>query len=522
MAKFENRGQRGKKEKFFESLTNKRKSKKELLDEKAGKYIKDHEFKKFDKPEKSFKDFVHSREDETLFGKKGTKNRDTSFGRGENRERKPFSSDDRKPREPFQRDDRRGNDRFDKAENRERKPFSSDDRKPREPFQRDDRRGNDRFDKAENRERKPFSSDDRKPREPFQRDDRRGNDRFDKDENRERRPFSSDDRKPREPFQRDDRRGNDRFDKDENRERKPFSSDDRKPREPFQRDDRRGNDRFDKDERKEHSKKSSGKDGLFLERRDVSAPKKTSRGRANHDEESVMRLNKFLAHSGVASRRNCTEIIKNGEIQVNGKTESNPAYEIQEGDVVKYHNKVVKPETKMVYLLLNKPKNVITTVSDEKGRKTVLDLVEAKVEGRVYPVGRLDRNTTGLLLITNDGELAEKLSHPSYEVSKVYQVELDKNLSESDMDKIRKGISLEDGEVEVDGINYFNDKKRNEIGIEIHSGKNRIVRRIFEHLGYEVVKLDRIQYAGLTKKDLPRGWSRPLTKKEIIMLKHFK
>jgi 23S rRNA pseudouridine2605 synthase len=349
-----------------------------------------------------------------------------------------------------------------------------------------------------------------------------GNDRFDKDENRERRPFSSDDRKPREPFQRDDRRGNDRFDKDENRERKPFSSDDRKPREPFQRDDRRGNDRFDKDERKEHSKKSSGKDGLFLERRDVSAPKKTSRGRANHDEESVMRLNKFLAHSGVASRRNCTEIIKNGEIQVNGKTESNPAYEIQEGDVVKYHNKVVKPETKMVYLLLNKPKNVITTVSDEKGRKTVLDLVEAKVEGRVYPVGRLDRNTTGLLLITNDGELAEKLSHPSYEVSKVYQVELDKNLSESDMDKIRKGISLEDGEVEVDGINYFNDKKRNEIGIEIHSGKNRIVRRIFEHLGYEVVKLDRIQYAGLTKKDLPRGWSRPLTKKEIIMLKHFK
>ena len=238
-------------------------------------------------------------------------------------------------------------------------------------------------------------------------------------------------------------------------------------------------------------------------------------------EGDITRLNKYIAHCGICSRRKAAEVVKDGMVTVNGKTETNPAYEVQEGDIIKYNGKLVKPEEKMVYLLMNKPRNVITTASDEKGRKTVLDMVEEKVDVRVFPVGRLDRNTTGLLLITNDGELASKLSHPSNKVKKIYHVTLDKNLKLKDFEAIKEGLILEDGMAEVDAIDYIKDGSKNEVGIEIHIGKNRIVRRIFEHLGYEVERLDRIYYAGLTKKDLPRGWSRPLTKQEIIMLKHF-
>ena len=189
--------------------------------------------------------------------------------------------------------------------------------------------------------------------------------------------------------------------------------------------------------------------------------------------------------------------------------------------MITYKGEVLKKEEKLIYLLLNKPKNFITTAEDEKGRKTVLDLVKDKYEERLFPVGRLDRNTTGLLLLTNDGALAKKLSHPSHQIKKIYQVELDKNLKITDLDKIKEGVMLEDGKAEVDSVDYIEAGKKNQIGIEIHSGKNRIVRRIFESLGYEVVRLDRTYFAGLTKKDLPRGFSRELTEKEIIMLRHF-
>lgn len=238
-------------------------------------------------------------------------------------------------------------------------------------------------------------------------------------------------------------------------------------------------------------------------------------------QREIIRLNKFLAQSGICSRRKAAELVKKGLVTVNDIVETNPAYEVQPNDIIKYNGKQVKPEEKKVYLLMNKPRNVITTASDEKGRKTVLDMVRDKVDVRVFPVGRLDRNTTGLLLITNDGELATKLAHPSSRVKKIYHVTLNKNLKSNDLEAIRKGLVLEDGVAEVDSIEYIKDRGKNEVGIEIHIGKNRIVRRIFEHLGYEVEKLDRIYYAGLTKKDLPRGWSRPLTKQEIIMLKHF-
>lgn len=235
----------------------------------------------------------------------------------------------------------------------------------------------------------------------------------------------------------------------------------------------------------------------------------------------IIRLNKFVAQSGICSRRKAAEMVKAGEIKVNGEVNTNPAYETKEGDVITYKGEVLKKEEKLIYLLLNKPKNFITTAEDEKGRKTVLDLVKDKYEERLFPVGRLDRNTTGLLLLTNDGALAKKLSHPSHQIKKIYQVELDKNLKITDLDKIKEGVMLEDGKAEVDSVDYIEAGKKNQIGIEIHSGKNRIVRRIFESLGYEVVRLDRTYFAGLTKKDLPRGFSRELTEKEIIMLRHF-
>ena len=234
-----------------------------------------------------------------------------------------------------------------------------------------------------------------------------------------------------------------------------------------------------------------------------------------------MRLNKYIAHSGVCSRRAAAELVKGGEIKVNGEVELNPSYMVQEEDEVVYKGKKLKREKNKVYLLLNKPVGYVTTLDDEKGRKTVIDFVKKKVNERVYPVGRLDLNTSGLLLLTNDGDLAHKLSHPSHEMIKIYHVVLNEEISENELEQIRKGLMLEDGLAQVDKVDFIRNASKNEVGIQLHIGKNRIVRRIFEHLGYHVNKLDRTYYAGLTKKDLPRGFSRFLTKQEIIGLKHF-
>lgn len=235
----------------------------------------------------------------------------------------------------------------------------------------------------------------------------------------------------------------------------------------------------------------------------------------------VMRLNKYIAHSGVCSRRKAAELVKEGKIRVNKVVETNPGYEVQPTDVIEYNGKRIKKQYKMVYILMNKPKNVVTTTSDEKARTTVMDIIKGKVHERVYPVGRLDRNTTGLLLLTNDGDLAKKLSHPSHRIKKRYHVVLDKVVTPAHLEAIREGLTLEDGKVEVDDIDWIIGSDNSEVGIEIHVGRNRIVRRIFESLGYVVEKLDRVYYAGLTKKDLSRGWFRELKKKEVIMLKHF-
>ncbi len=239
------------------------------------------------------------------------------------------------------------------------------------------------------------------------------------------------------------------------------------------------------------------------------------------DENEPMRLNKYIAHCGISSRRQAVEFVKKGEVTVNGEVVKEPFYLVQPQDKVTYKGKLIKPEANKVYILMNKPKGYLTTVTDDRGRKTVMDLLKGKVEERIFPVGRLDRATTGLLLLTNDGDLAKKLSHPSHKVKKLYHVVLDKPVAKVDLEKIKKGVELEDGVAQVDGVDYVNDAPKNEVGIELHIGKNRIVRRIFEHLGYQVEKLDRMYYAGLTKKDLPRGFFRHLTEKEVIMLKHF-
>lgn len=231
-----------------------------------------------------------------------------------------------------------------------------------------------------------------------------------------------------------------------------------------------------------------------------------------------VRLNKFLANAGVCSRREADEYIQAGVVKVNGEVVTELGTKVMRTDEVVFHDQPVSLEKK-VYVLLNKPKDCVTTSDDPQQRKTVMDLVKNVCPERIYPVGRLDRNTTGVLLLTNDGDLASKLTHPKYLKKKVYHVFLDKNVTAHDMQKIAEGIELEDGEVHADAIEYGHDTDKNQVGIEIHSGKNRIVRRIFESLGYRVIKLDRVQFAGLTKKNLRRGDWRFLTEEEVNILR---
>ena len=236
------------------------------------------------------------------------------------------------------------------------------------------------------------------------------------------------------------------------------------------------------------------------------------------DPNEQIRLNKFMANAGLCSRREADEYIQQGLIKVNGEVVTELGTKISHSDVVEYNDKVVTLESKC-YILLNKPKDCVTTSDDPNGRLTVMDLVKGACEERIYPVGRLDRNTTGVLLLTNDGDLASKLTHPKFVKKKIYHVWTDKDIAEEDMQRIADGIELEDGPIHADAISYATETDRNQAGIEIHSGRNRIVRRIFESLGYHVTKLDRVYFAGLTKKNLPRGRWRYLTQEEVNFLK---
>lgn len=233
-----------------------------------------------------------------------------------------------------------------------------------------------------------------------------------------------------------------------------------------------------------------------------------------------MPLNKFLAHCGVSSRRDAVSIIIDGKVMVNKKLVTSPAFKVNEKDDVLYNGKKLHVTKNLVYILLNKPKDYITTTDDPQNRKTVLMLTKNATDQRIYPVGRLDRNTSGVLLLTNDGELTQELTHPSFNIKKVYEAKLDKPLTKVHFDKILNGLKLEDGEIFADALAYADDKDKSIIGIELHSGRNRIVRRIFEHLGYDVKGLDRVMYASLTKKNVERGKWRYLSEKEVRLLKY--
>lgn len=474
------------------------------------------------------------------FGRKteGSANRDSRFD-----DRKPHTKRfDKAPGKSF--DDKKSD------ENRSR-PYSkstgsSFSKREDKPFNRNDRPAFKRDDKSFKKDERPFRKDDRPfnkedgPKREFKsykkpeykKDDRfKKADHFQKPEasKREERPFrKSGDFKKTGDFKREDRpRTDDRFKKDA-----PYKKDER-----FSREDRpKRTEREDRPARESSFKgdRPFKKDGDFKRedkpfRKSTSdRPRKPRQSEGSENEArsyasngpELIRLNRYIANAGVCSRRKADEIIEAGVVTVNGEvvtslgTKVNPAT-----DEVKYNGERLKRE-KMVYVLLNKPKDYITTTDDPQERRTVMHLIEKATRERIYPVGRLDRNTTGLLLLTNDGELAEKLSHPRNSITKIYQVELNKNLTQGDFNKIEYGLELEDGLIKPDDVSYVQGASKKEIGIQIHSGKNRIVRRIFEHLGYDVIKLDRVIYANLTKKDLPRGRWRHLEEKEIIQLKH--
>ena len=239
------------------------------------------------------------------------------------------------------------------------------------------------------------------------------------------------------------------------------------------------------------------------------------------DESLGIRLNKYIANSGVCSRREADTYIEHGSVEVNGNLVTEMGYKVQPDDIVRFDGTSITPEQKK-YILLNKPKNYITTMDDDRGRKTVMDLVSNASKERIYPVGRLDRNTTGLLLFTNDGELAKKLTHPKHDVRKLYHASLDKKLELKDLEKLRGEVIIEGKKVFIDAVSYVDGQPKSEVGIEIHSGRNRIVRKIFEHLGYKVSKLDIVIFAELTKKNLPRGRWRELTNQELSNLQMLK
>ena len=473
-------------------------------------------------PRRSFNDQPDGRERRSF-------DRGSSFDRPkrnfDNDRPRDKNSDDRPPHRSFNdQSDGRERRSFDRGSSFDRPKRSFDNDRPRERNS-DDRPPRRSFnDQPDGRERRSFdrgSSFDRPKRS------------FDNDRPRER---NSDDRAPRRSSNdQSDRKSSDKFSAKRGEERRRFDDNADNRVQSFDR-----NQQFINDDDFFEKKPESG--GFIKKVEEKAKPDKpvfedhfqfsrtdkpeftnhlTAENEAADVEKEEMRLNKYVALSGIASRRTAAEYIKNKEVTVNEVVVVEPGYRVQPSDVIKYKGAVISPVKELVYLLLNKPKNVITTVSDAQGRKTVLDLVENATDNRIYPVGRLDRDTTGLLILTNDGDLARKLSHPSNDVKKIYQVTLDRPVSVRDLEKIQVGLELEDGIAEVDAVGHIDGGKRNEVGIEIHIGKNRIVRRIFEHLGYEVEKLDRVYYAGLTKKDLPRGHYRKLTEKELIMLKHF-
>lgn len=376
-------------------------------------------------------------------------------------------------------------------------------------------------------------NDTERPRSRFSTNGERNGNSYERNENRNHpyRPYSANGENPRNNYSRKPY-SSDNTDERNQRSysRKPYASDndgERRQngysRKPSYGGDRQrsfgNNERYDNDRRPYKRPYNSegnyrqGSNSIYSKKKQIEYKKQYV------DLSQPMRLNKFIANAGLCSRREADEYIAAGVVSVNGTVIIELGTKIiPDTDRVLFHDQLVRSEKK-VYLLLNKPKNCVTTSDDPQERLTVMDLVKDACPERVYPVGRLDRNTTGVLLITNDGDLASKMMHPKYNRKKIYEVALDKDLEPSDMEKIKNGITLEDGEVHADNIEYSKENMFNQVGVEIHSGKNRIIRRIFEHLGYKVIRLDRVYLAGLTKKNLPRGKWRFLSETEVNILK---
>jgi len=467
------------------------------------------------------------------------------------RERKPFNPDRKphagdRPSRPYQGGDSNSESRprreFDgpKREfsgDRERKPYSKPYSSERTPNSGE-----------RNRESRPYqggdSNSENRPRREFDGPKREfSGDRARKPFNPERKPYAGD--RPNRAFQVGDSNSENptprEFDGPKrefsgDRERKPFQREDSEHERPKRVFDADKSDDSSKDFREAPTSKFSKRDTFKsrnryeespahtpqykLDRFKEKAPAKIQRKiREAESKSDMVRLNRYIANAGICSRRDADKLIEAGEIKVNNKVITEMGYQVAPTDIVKYGNRKLNRE-KPVYVLLNKPKDFLTTTEDPNDRKTVMELVKNAGDARIYPVGRLDRNTTGLILLSNDGELADRLTHPSHEIEKIYQAELDKPLTDDDFEKIKAGLTLEDGEIKVDDLAKVTPDGY-VIGVKIHSGKNRIVRRIFEHLGYEVTKLDRTTFAGLTKKDLPRGHWRYLTERELVKLKYF-
>ncbi len=430
------------------------------------------------------------------FSARGTSNsRDEKPG--ERRESKPWEKQDR----PFSargtsssRDEKSG-------ERRESKPWEKQDR----PFSARGTSSSRDEKSAYRRESKPWEKKDRPyaSREASSRDEKSG------------------ERRESKPWEKQDRPSTASRNRDENTtERKSYAKKDNYAKDGAESkfSDRQGN-KFG-DSRPFRKRDDADFKGKREDKGERVAPTLRGRKKTEKAEDHLIRLNRFIANSGICSRRKADELIEAGVVSVNGIPVTELGHKVDpDKDEVRYNGEMLKREKK-TYVLLNKPKDYITTTDDPQERRTVMQLVEKASRERIYPVGRLDRNTTGLLLMTNDGDLADKLSHPRNGITKIYQVELSKNLSQGDFNKIQFGLELEDGLIKPDNLSYVTGGSKKEIGIQIHSGKNRIVRRIFEHLGYEVVKLDRVVFGNLTKKDLPRGKWRYLDEHELIQIKH--
>lgn len=399
-------------------------------------------------------------------------------------------------------------------DDRSRDSRGRDDR-PRDERSRDDRPRDSRFrdDRSNDRRDRNDRSRDDKPREFRSRDSRDRNDR------------SRDDR-PRDSRNRDDRGDfKKREDRGDFKKRDFGSRDNYKKSSGYDKDRRRDDRSEEKSPRLKKTRNYKDKDREIIGnwREDLPEDRKNSRKKPDSKRQSEprqiteeVRLNRYIANSGICSRREADEFIENGAVTVNGEVIKELGSRVQPGDEVRFKGRIVLPE-KAVYILMNKPKDCITTLEDPEGRRTVMDIINEEVPERVFPVGRLDRNTTGVLLLTNDGDLSQKLTHPSFGIHKVYQATLNKALTKTDMETLLKGVELEDGQAYMDEIAYL-DESKSVVGVEIHSGKNRIIHRMFNHLGYLVDKLDRVSFAGLTKDRIKRGEFRYLNEKEVRIL----